>query len=272
LLTFHKIIAGCEEGREENWRAFLTDYTPVALRLAHIYMPSLADSPSFWRQAVIELFGGGFSALRGFSHQSEREFLLDLRAFFFARGAAALDPAKDSADLPELTVEAVGELVRGLPLMHQEVLFLKLAGYSDFTLEEIFRITPGVAAKSLERLQESYAAALGKTTDESLRPHDWLKLLGELGGARKESCPPVRQFVHIQDGQSGWYDKEPVEKHLAGCLPCLECWTGLREISYWRGAAQPIPADVANGLLAALPIVQQAAKPKSLVQRILGLS
>lgn len=271
MLTFHKIIAGCEEGRAESWRAFLEDYTPVALRVVRIYMPGLVDPLQFWRGSLVELCGGGSKMLCSFSHQSEREFLLDLRDLLFARGIA-LDPAMDSADFPEPSVKSVGELVHGLPLLHQEVLFLKLAGYSDSTLEQIFRITPGVAAKSLERMQGIYAAALGKTDDECLRPRAWLKLHGELRAAQKESCPAVRQLVRIQDGQAGWYDKEPVEKHLVECLSCLECWTALREISYWRGAARAVSRDVVAGLLSSLPIAKQTVKPKSFIQRVLGMS
>ncbi len=272
MLTFHKIITGCEAGREENWRAFIEDYTPVVLSLARIYMPGLADPRRFWRESLADLCGGDFKTLRSFSHQSEREFLLELRAFLFARGRAALDPSKDFADFPQPTVEGIGELVHGLPLHHQEVLFLKLAGYSDSTLEQIYRIAPGVAAKSLERLQGDYAAALEKTADECLLPHAWLKLQGELRAARKESCPAIRLLVRVLDGQAGWNDKEPVERHLAECLPCLECWTALREISYWRQAAKAVPGDVVDGLLAALPVAKQAAKPKSLIQRIWGVS
>ncbi len=274
MLTFHKIIAGCEEGQEETWRAFLADYTPVVLRLEAVYMPDLSDPPGFWRESLAELSAGSFQRLRAFPHQSEREFLLDLRDFLFARGPASLDPAKDFTGMPEPTVESVSELVRGLPFMHQEVVFLKLAGYSDSTLEQIFRITPAVAARSLERLKEDYAAVLGKTDDKGLGPAGWLRLHNELRAARKEeSCTPVRQLVRIQDGQLGWYDKDPVEKHLAECLSCLECWTALREISYWRRAAPPVQAAAIDELLPALPIAGRAAKPnkpKSFIQRLRG--
>jgi len=272
LLTFHKIIAGCEAGRKENWRAFIENYTPVVLNLVRIYMPGLADPQGFWRESLAELCGDGFKTLRNFSCQSEREFLLELRAFLFTRGSAALDPSRESKDFPEPTVEGVSALVRGLPLHHQEILFLKLAGYSDSTLEQIYRIAPGVAAKSLERLQGDYAAALEKTADECLLPHAWLKLHIELRAARKESCPAIRLLVRVLDGQAGWNDKDFVERHLAECLHCLEGWTALREISYWRQAAKAVPADVVDDLLTTLPVAKQPAKPKSLFQRIWGVS
>ncbi|MGH9356487.1 MAG: hypothetical protein ACRD10_10190 [Terriglobia bacterium] len=270
MLTFHKIVAGCEEGRSENWRAFVENYTPVALQLERIYIPNLADLVRFWQDSVVELCGKGSTVLRNFSRQSEREFLLDLRSFLFDRAASASGAAENSADFSGITTEGMDELVRGLPLLHQEVLFLKLAGYSDSTLEKIFRITPAVAAKSLERMQGKYASALGRTSDECLRPGAWLKLHGELRAALKESCTAVRQMVRIQDGQVGWYDKEPVEKHLVECLSCLENWTALREVSYWRGAAPAVPPDVISGLLSALPIARQPATPKSFIQRIWG--
>ncbi len=265
MLTFHKIIAGCEEGQEESWLAFLADYTPLALQLTTVYMPGMADPLGLWRESVIKLCDSGFQKLRVFSRQSEREFLLDLRDFLFECGSMSLD----SIDTPEVTLETVGELLRGLPFMHQEMLLLKLAGYSDSTLEQIFRVTPAVAAKSLERLTGS-CAALGQPDTQVLRPIARLKLRRELKAARKESCTPVRQLVRIQDGQLGWYDKDPVEQHLAECLSCLECWAALRELSYWRRAAQPVPATDLETLLSAIPITRHARKPKSIMQRLWG--
>ena len=39
LLTFHKILPGCEEGNPEAWKAFLADYTPMALQFFGVYSP-----------------------------------------------------------------------------------------------------------------------------------------------------------------------------------------------------------------------------------------
>ncbi|MGH9343224.1 MAG: hypothetical protein ACRD19_05625, partial [Terriglobia bacterium] len=157
MLTFHTILAGCETGDAAAWRAFLTDYTPTIHQLTRIYLPGAAQPEQLWKDALLSLADDNFSALHGFEHQSEREFLLDLRTFYLKKSLPALDPARDGKDFPEPTPPGIAEMLKDAPLVHREVLFLKLAGYSGATLEKIFRLTPAVAQKSLERLNASYA-------------------------------------------------------------------------------------------------------------------
>lgn len=270
LWTFHKIIAGCEQGEVEAWGTFLIDYSPIALTLTEIYMPGRTDPASLWCDTLVSLCSEDFKPLRTFAKHSEQEFMLDLRSFLFEKGLAQVDPGKDSTGFAEPTEERVRALVRGLPLLHQEALFLKLAGYSDATLEQIFRITPAVAQKSFERLKPDYSAVLGNSKDACLWPAAWLKLGCTLRDQRTEACPTLRQFIRIQDGQMGWYDKEPAEKHLAECLPCLEGWTALKEVAYWRHSAKPVSGERVDGLLARLPVHKQSEKTKSLLKKVLG--
>jgi hypothetical protein len=270
LLTFHKIMTGCEAGELEAWRAFLKDYTPIVLQLSRIHLPACPDPVQLWQQALGEICAEGFKVLRSFGHQSEREFLVDLRAFLFMKGSSSLGEAKDSIDLGNLTVENLKELVKGLPLLHQEALFLKLSGYSDRTLEQMLRVTPEVIQKGWERLKTNYSSALNREEDACMCPAAWLAIFHELRAARTEACPHVRQFIRILDGQVGWYDKEPVEKHLVECLHCLEAWTALKELSYWRRTARPVSEAEVDQLFSGLPVQKTAEKPKSLLKKIFG--
>ena len=82
LMIFHNILPGCEEGNPQAWKAFLADYTPLALQLFGVYSPWSPDARlDCWRDALRDLSANVCAKLRGFSHQSEREFLVDLRAF-----------------------------------------------------------------------------------------------------------------------------------------------------------------------------------------------
>jgi len=99
-------------------------------------------------------------------------------------------------------------------------------------------------------------------------PRPWLALLQAARAAKQEACPHVHQFLRIHDGQVSWYDKEPVEKHVSGCRHCLEAWTALREVGYWRKAAPAITATQIEGYLSALPL--PAAPKKSFFQRMFG--
>jgi hypothetical protein len=271
LWTFQRILPACEQGDAEAWRAFLESYNPLAFRYLEHYLPPAASRRAeAWSAALRELSDEQCARLKTFDHQAEREFLVDLRDFLLERGAPSLDASADASDAPRPTVESLKALLNGLPLAHQEVLFLKLAGYSDATIEGMMRATPTVAAAGLERLQADYGVLLRHERDACLWPSAWAEFLRETRSQRIEDCPQPRVFVRVHDGQTTWYEKDPAEQHVAGCLHCLERWAALREAGYWRRVIPPANAGEVAEFLSALPI--QAAPParKSLLQKLFG--
>ncbi len=271
LITFHKILAGCERGSREAWRDFLSDYTPIVHQLINVYLPLSQEARAeFWRGALRDLTSNNCEGLRAFEHQAEREFLFGLRAFLLERCSAKLDLSQDTTAAPRPTPETVTALLKGLPLIHQEILFLKMAGYSNASLENILRITPAVAQLGLERLRADYTAFLERAEDRCLWPAAWAEVTGSARAAKKEDCEPLRQFLRIQDGHISWYDKDPVEEHLSGCLHCLERWTALREVTHWRREAKPYPPAEVDGLLSGLPFQAERKPRKSFLQRMFG--
>jgi hypothetical protein len=270
LMTFHKILPGCEEGNFAAWRAFLADYTPMALQFLGVYSPWAPDARlDCWRQVLQALSANECAALRGFSHQSEREFLVELRAFLQDRIATKLESSQDAMDPPAPTLRSLGDMLSGLPVVHQEVTFLTLAGYSQATLEKILRITPAVAKEGLGRLRASYARILERSEDRCLWPVAWLGICKGARGDGQKDCTPLRQLIRILDGQTSWYDKSPAEEHRTKCLHCLELWTSLREVVAWDREREPWPAAKIEDLWAAVPI--KLEKPKaSFFARILG--
>jgi len=270
LLIFQNILPACEEGNAEAWRAFLKDYTSTALRIFGVYSP-WADEACLdgWRDALRDLTAQDFAMLRKFSHQSEREFLVDLRAFLQDWAIPRLDSTQDAANPPALTEATLTALLAGLPLVHQEIAFLALAGHSQATIENILRITPAVAKDGLERLRASYAPVLERTGDRCLWPAAWIGICRAARADTQKDCTPLRQLIRILDGQASWYDKSPAETHRSKCLHCLELWTSLQEVSAWDRLRQPFPAEKIEALLAVIPVKQEKRKT-SLLGRMLG--
>jgi hypothetical protein len=209
------------------------------------------------------------AVLRSFSHQSEREFLVGLRAFLLDWIGSKLESSQDAVDPAAPTVQALGALFRGLPVVHQEIAFLTLAGYSQATLEKILRISPAVAGEGLGRLRASYAPVLERSEDRCLWPAAWLGICGAARADGQKDCTPLRQLIRILDGQASWYDKSPAEEHRTKCLHCLELWTSLLEVVAWDRARQPWPAERIEHLLTAVPVREEKRKP-SLLARMLG--
>jgi len=246
------------------------DYTPMALHFFVVYSPCAPDEClDSWRGALRALSANECATLRGFSHQSEREFLVGLRAYLQEWAATKVESAQDASDPPAPTLQTLGTLLSGLPLVHQEIAFLTLAGYSQGTLEKILRITPAVAGEGLGRLRASHAQVLERTEDRCLWPAAWIGICGAARVDAQKDCTPLRQLVRILDGQASWYDKSPAEEHRTKCLHCLELWTSLREVVAWDRARRPWPAEKMEHLLEAVPVKQEKRKP-SLFARMLG--
>jgi len=270
MMIFHNILPGCEEGNPEAWRGFLANYTPIALELFSVYSPWAPDARlDCWRDALRALSANECAILRGFSHQSEREFLVGLRAFLQDWAATKLESAQDVADPPAPTVQSLGALLSGLPLVHQEIAFLTLTGYSQATLEKILRITPTVAGEGLARLHASYALVLDRNEDRCLWPSAWIGICKAARADEKKDCTPLRQLVRILDGQASWYDKTPAEDHRTKCLHCLELWSSLLEVVAWDRMSKPWPEDKIENLIVDIPTLP-ATGHKSLLDRLFG--
>jgi hypothetical protein len=269
VFTFHKVREQTEQGKADAWRAFLDFYAPVFCRLleVHAAIPSREALPVV-KKMLAELTANGFERLRATSHQSEREFLGDLRALLLE---AALDSAasKNSQTVAEsaFTPEKISKLLEDIPLLHKEMLFFRLAGYTDNTIERLMRVSPRMAEKAFERLTGEYEAARQAERDRCPWPAAWLTFLKQARALKTEKCAPAHEIVRIQDGQVSWYDKEPVEKHVSACLNCMNVWTGLREVGVWRFSTDPLPASQIGELLEAVPVEKTPAK-KSLFQRL----
>ena len=269
LFTFHKIREQSEKGGGEAWRALLEFYGPVFFRLLEIHAAmARGEAPPVVKKMLAELTANGFERLRATARQSEREFLGDLRALLLDAANDALASQKSEIPGGAFEPEKVGKLLDGLPLLHKEMVFFKLAGYTDATIERIMRLSPRVAEKAFERLAGEYEAARQSEKDRCPRPTAWLPFLKQARGMKIESCTPAHEMVRIHDGQVSWYDKEPVEKHVSGCLHCLEAWTGLREVGYWRRAADPLSRTKIDDFLEIIPAEKLPAKKKSLFARL----
>jgi hypothetical protein len=209
-----------------------------------------------------------FERFRATARQSEREFLVDVRAMLYEQ-ALAHEAAEAKAAKAPLDLERAGKIVAGLPLLHQEVLWSKLAGYTDATIESILRTTPRVAHAALDRLDPDFTAARELASDGCLWPREWLALLPQARTLKKDDCPALHQMLRVHDGQVSWYDKEPLERRVAGCLHCLENWAALHEVSYWRRKAPAIPPAQIEEWLRGLPVTVVAEK-KSFLKRVFG--
>ena len=269
LFTFHKIREQSEDGNAAAWRALLEFYSSTLIRLLEIHAAmSSREALTVVQKTMAALAADNFARLRGAPRESEREFLGDLRALLFEKTLESGIPKESATPGGALRPETIAKLLDGLPLLHKEMLFFKLAGYTDNTVERIMRLSPRVAEAAFERLTGEHQPVRQLHKDCSPWPASWLAFLKEVRALKTENCTPAHEMVRIHDGQVSWYDKEPVEKHISGCLHCLQAWTGLREVAYWRRAADPLQPSEIEELLAVIPVQKVPAKKKSFFARL----
>jgi hypothetical protein len=280
LYTFHKVREQCEQANAEAWRAFLSMYGPLGTHLLAMYAPEPSAAVGVWKTTLRRLAENNFERFRGTARQTEREFLADVRALLLetlSQSEATAGPNEvgapvaqlDGAGTAKLNSESLAKLLEGLPLLHQEMMFLKLAGYGDASIEKMLRVAPRVAEKSFERMSPDYAAAVKIEKDRCPWPVDWLGVLQQARTMKKENCPELHLILRTHDGQVSWYEKEPVETHVSSCLYCLDRWTALREVGFWRKAAAPVPAEQIEEGLSVLDMRAPETK-KSLLRRFFG--
>jgi hypothetical protein len=270
LFTFHKIREEGEQGNADAWRALLDFYAPMLVRLLEINgAMSSGEALPVVEKMLEALTANGFERFRATSRQTEREFLGELRVLLLEAAADSVDSMISEAGASgALEPGNITKLLDGVPLLHKEMLFFKVAGYTDNSIEGVMRLSPSVADKAFERLAGKYEAARQNERDRCPWPGAWLAFLKQVRRLKSETCIPPHQMMRIHDGQVSWYDKEPVEKHVSGCLHCLEIWTGLREVGYWRRAADPLSSATTNELLETIPVKKPAAKKKSFFARL----
>ncbi len=263
------MLPACEEGKAEAWRAFLETYTSPARGLLGVYFGGAGDQPlEIWKRALGVLSADEFRELRAFDHQAEREFLAELRVFLFDVGSAGLDPAGDVSGPARPNPESLGPILQPLPFLYQQAVLLKLAGYSDSSLDKMLKLPAAAAERAVETLPKEYHVFLKHPEDRCLWPAAWLAFQRSIHSAPSEECPPLRQFVRIFDGQASWYDKGPAETHVTQCLHCLDRWCALREGAFWRDKAEPLAPAEAEELLSLLPIERGPEGRKSLLARL----
>lgn len=230
--TFQRILPGCEAGERAAWEAFLVRYTPIVQALDDFYLPGRERKApaALWAEALRSLSANHGERLRGLDHQAEREFLADLRAFYLELGAPALDPSPDAAPVPAPTLESLESLLKDLPLAQKEIVFFKLAGYSDATLERMLLLPAAAIQKPLAQVEKSYVTALLRDGDACPWPSAWTEVLRRARAAtiaRRAACSSACSMGR---------------RHGTRSPPPRSTWPGACIVSNpgWRSAKSPI--------------------------------
>ena len=268
MLTFGNTIQGCREGDGEAWRTLVAQYTPIVTGTVKAYSADTGRVERAWRSVLTTLADHDFAKLKELDAQSDREFFTVLRSSLLEELAHGLEDGShpSSWNTPE-ALETLSRLMKEFPLAHQNIAFLGLTGHPEPVIEGIIRISPGIAKSSVDRLNAEFYADFRQSIAAVEWQAAWLSLISQIHAIQTPDCVPVRRLIRILDGQFGWSEKEPIERHLAVCLHCLEAWVGLQEITYWMRRGTSLAPDQVEKLVANLPVKTKSRQRTSFLKR-----
>ena len=226
------MLEGCREGNRGACRQLVQSYLSLAEFWIDHYFRVLRPHRD---QILVELLKSSIvepdGLLKTFQGTWEREFLREWRLYTLrlCRGRAVY---VDGPTSPPLTRDQLAELLKGFPLLHQQLVWFRMCQIPLKEVVQILSMRPEAAepvlVKALERGAEMTLPLSSEERILSIPPN----LLVEIDNEKTEDCVPVRLFNKIIDGQALWAEKEKAEGHAADCLYCLSTLTALKETKF----------------------------------------
>ncbi len=261
--TIFTMAEDCARGERRGWEEFVRDYGPIARTLLNHYFPMLAPEIDAHLIGVFQRARATDNAwFRELIFLNEREFLMSFRDFVFAYGREVA-----RVPTPELSLEQVGEIMKDLPVVEREMLWMFIKGYDAARIGAIMINSEATARAAKEIADQRLAKVLPGATADAYNISARV-LIAEAEKTGSEACPPLKTFNNLVNGQVSWRERELAEQHIRDCFRCLDRYSSFLEMIRLRKDAQPLGATEVNAILA--PLDLPAEKGKGLLAKILG--
>lgn len=237
----------CTRGERLGWQEFVRDYAPIARTLLNHFFPMLAPEIEAHVAAVFQRSRAHDNAwFRDLKFQNEREFLMAFRELAFAYGREVA-----RVPVPELSLEQVRSIMKDLPVVEREALWLFIKGYDAGRIGTMMMNSDATAqaTKSMadERLAQVLPGASADAYNISARV-----LIAEAEKTGGEACLPLKTFNNLVNGQVSWRERELAEQHIRDCFRCLDRYTSFLEMIRLRKDMQPLGEAAIDPILSQL--------------------
>jgi hypothetical protein len=261
--TIFTMAEDCGRGERLGWQEFVRDYAPIARVLLEQYFPMLKPELDLHVSAVFERARAGNNAwFSTFRFANEREFLMFFRELVFAYGRGVA-----RVPVPEISLDQMREIMKDLPVVEREMLWLCVKGYSAEQIGPMISNQESTAHAVRELAGQRLAEILPGASPEAFNVSARV-LMENAEKGKTEDCLAVRSFNNIINGQISWRERELAELHVRDCFYCLDRFTAYQEMIRIRKDMRPLPEPEMNSVLSRLAL--PAAKPKSLLSRLLA--
>ena len=261
IRTVFSMVEDCARGERLGWYEFVRDYAGITRTLLTHYFPMLTPEMDIHPPVVFEHArarnNAWVSALR---FANEREFMMALREFIFAYGRSVA-----RVPVPELSLDQMREIMKDLPVVEHELLWLFVKGYSAPQIAAIMMNAEATAAQTKGIADQRLAKILPGASPDAFNVSARV-LIEAAEKVAGDKCLPWKTYNNLVNGQLTWRERELTEEHIRDCFYCLDRFTSFQEMIRLRKDFQPLPEPAIQTILARLAL--PAEKPKRLLSKL----
>lgn len=257
IRTIFSTVEDCSRGAYEGWVELVRDYAGVARTLLSHYFPTLQpEIEGAVKQVFATARTNDNAWFRTLHYANEREFAMAFRDLVFACGRSyARLPA------PGISTDQVFALLEKHPVVHQELFWAFLKGW-DVQQASAMLMNASATAEESSKLAD---AELSQLAPPSERANIALMSMEAAEARRTPDCLAWKTFNNIINGQISWNDREAAERHIGGCVHCLNAFTAFQEMIWLKNTSAVIDEKQAEALAMTLGFQRPS---KGLLSRI----
>ena len=259
--TVFSMVEDCARGDRQGWFELVRDYAGLARTLLGHYFPMLVPEMDLHLGTVLERARTHDNAwFRELHFTNEREFLMAWRQFLFAYGRSAA-----RVPTPELSLEQIQEIMKDLPVLEREMLWLFIKGYDARLIAAMMMDAEATAAATRQLADQRLAQILPGASPQAFNVSARV-LIEAAEKTGTPECLSLRTFNNLVNGQVSWRERELAEEHIRGCFYCLDRFTSFLEMARLRKETPALSEAETEAILGRLNL--PAAKAKSLLSRL----
>jgi len=260
IRTIFVVAEECARGERQGWHDLVRDHTFIARQLFERYFPTLVPEEE---NHMVELYrrarANDNAWFRSFSFSNEREFLMQFRELVFTYGRE-----EARVPVPQLSLAQITEIMKGMPLIEREMLWLFIKGYTSGQMAPIILNAAATAEAVKQTADQRLGEILPGSSPDAFNVSARV-LMEAAETTRGENCLPLKTFNNLVNGQITWRDREVSEEHIRDCFYCLDRYTSFQEMIRYRKDAVLLTDSQTEKILAALDL--PAAKSKGVLAR-----
>src|ERR1051325_1973539 len=215
----------CARGERLGWDEFVRDYSGITRSMLSHYFPVLVPEIDDHVPAVYQRARANDNAFfQGLKFANEREFAFAYRDFLFAYGRE-----EERLPVPQVSLEQGRGVMKDLPMVEQQVLWLFMRGFSEEKIAPILMHADATARSVKQKADERVRTIVPDASPDAL-VISARALMEAAEQGKGDSCLPLKTFNNIVNGQVSWRERDVAEKHIESCFYCLDRFTTFQEI------------------------------------------